>query len=159
MSFLGTGADLATDLLILAEVLISLLVLFGVIAIKKGRAVGRHRLFMLSTLVLNAIFLVAFLIQDLVKGSNVVARSSAPAHVFWPLLGVHLTIAVSALAIAVASWLIARKGMVRSAGGALDLSPDVRIRHRRVSKYYPWLWGSTLATGLLLYGVVYVFYG
>ena len=81
----------------------------------------------------------------------------APLSVFVPLLTIHLIIAVTALGVAVASWLIARKGIVPTAMG-IDLKPEVRVRHRRVSKYYPYLWASTLATGLLLYYVVYVVY-
>lgn len=157
MGLLGTGADLASDLLILAEILISVLVFLGVVLIRRRRRVGAHRKVMLTTLALNAFFLAGFLIQDAVRQSNVVERSAAPAAVFWPLLTVHLVIAVSALGVAVASWRIARRGMVTTETG-IDLVPEVRRRHRRVSRYYPWLWGSTLATGLLLYYVLYVVY-
>ena len=159
MGVLGTAADLATDVLILAEIAISLLVLLGVLTIRRNRQrVGAHRAYMLWVLGLNAFFLAGFLVQDLVRSSNVVERSTAPAAVFWPLLGVHLAIAVSALGVAIASWLIARKGLLRRPDGGWDLAPDVRIRHRRVSRYYPWLWALTLATGLLLYGVLYIAY-
>jgi uncharacterized membrane protein YozB (DUF420 family) len=155
---LGTGADIASDLLILSEIAISLLVLLGVWTIRRDRKkVGRHRGFMLWVLGLNALFLTGFLVQDAIRSSNVVERSSAPLGVFVPLLSVHLMIAVSALSVAVVSWRIARKGLVRTETG-WDLTPEIRVRHRRVSRYYPWLWGLTLATGLLLYGVLYVVY-
>lgn len=158
MGVLGTPADIATDLLILAEVLISALVLIGVVFIRKDRSrVGRHRAVMLWVLGLNAVFLAGFLIQDLVRQSSVIERSKAPAHVFWPLLGVHLVIAVSALGVAIASWIIARRGLRRTDAG-WELPPAVRLRHRRVSRFYPWLWGFTLGTGLLLYGTLYWVY-
>lgn len=157
MGLLGTGAGIASDLLILSEIAISVLVLAGVLAIRRGRRVGRHRRLMLTTLALNAVFLTGFLVQDALRSSNVVQRSTAPPTVFWPLLSIHLVIAVSALATAVVAWRIARRGIVRTSAG-IDLRPDVRARHTRVSRWYPWLWGSTLATGLLLYGVLYVAY-
>lgn len=154
---MGDAADLATNLLILAEILITVLVFVGVRYIRRGRRVGRHRRTMLWSLGLNALFLAGFLIQDAIRSSNVILRSTAPALVFWPLLTVHLSIAVTALGIAIVSWRIARKGVVQTADG-IDLTPEVRARHRRVSRFYPPLWYSTLATGLLLYGVLYVVY-
>jgi len=158
VGLLRTGADIASDLLILSEIVISVLVFLGVWTIRRNRRkVGRHRGLMLWVLGLNAVFLAGFLIQDAIRSSNVVERSKAPLGVFVPLLSIHLMIAVSALSVAVVSWRIARKGLVRTATG-WDLTPEIRIRHRRVSRYYPWLWGFTLGTGLLLYGVLYVVY-
>lgn len=158
MAILGTDADLASDVLILAEIAISVLVLAGVVTIRRNRKrVRPHRAYMLWVLGLNAFFLAGFLIQDIARSSNVTERSTAPASVFWPLLAVHLAIAVSALGVAIASWLIARKGIVRTPEG-MDLVPEVRARHRRVSRYYPWLWAMTLVTGLLLYGVLYILF-
>jgi len=160
MSILGTSADVASDLLILSEVVISLLVLLGVVQIRRDRrkAVGRHRAFMLWVLGLNAVFLAGFLVQDALKTETVLQRSTAPLGVFVTVLSVHLMIAVSALSVAIVSWRIAAKGAFRNADGHWDLTPDVRVRHRRVSRFYPWLWGMTLATGLVLYSVLYVLY-
>lgn len=158
MALLGTHADVASDLLILSEIAISLLVLVGVLTIRRDRRrVRRHRGLMLWVLGLNAVFLLGFLVQDAVRSSNVVVRSRAPLGVFVPLLSVHLMVAVSALSVAVVSWRIARRGLVRTPQG-YELLPEARLRHRRVSRYYPWLWGLTLGTGLLLYGVLYVVY-
>lgn len=160
MGLLGTDAGIFSDLLILAEILISVLVLAGVVLIKRGRRVGVHRRVMLWTLGLNAFFLSGFLVQDAVQSQTVLSEERglrAPLGVFVPLLAVHLAIAVAALGVAVASWRIARKGIVVTANG-IDLAPDVRARHTRVSRFYPYLWGATLATGLLLYYVIYVVY-
>lgn len=158
MAILGTGADLASDVLILSEIVISLLVFAGVLAIRRNRArPARHRVYMLWVLGLNAFFLIGFLIQDALKAETVVQRSTAPLNVFVPLLVFHLMIAVSAMTVAVVSWRIAVKGLVRGPNG-IDLTPEARVRHRRVSRFYPWLWAATLATGLLLYGVLYVVY-
>jgi uncharacterized membrane protein YozB (DUF420 family) len=158
VGLLGTAADVATDLLLAGMVVISALVLAGVRLIRRDRRrnVRRHRSLMLWVLTLNGIFLSGFVVQDVARSSNVVLRSAAPPAVFWPLLAVHVAVAVSALGLAIASWRIARRGLVRGPEGGWDLTPDVRARHRRVSRYYPWLWGLTLATGLLLYAVLYV---
>lgn len=153
MGILGTGADLASDVLILGEVVVSLLVWWGVRSIRHGRHVGRHRRLMLSVLLLNAILLASFLYVDVARSETVLARGRSTA--FYVALGIHLPIAVSALTIAVISWLIARKGIVPK-GDTIDLEPSVRARHIRVSRWYPWLWGATLATGLLLYASIYV---
>lgn len=155
MGLMGTAADLATDILILAEIAITVLVILGVRKVRRRRNVSAHRRLMLATLILNAVFLAGFLVADAIKSSNVVLRNPAPAYVFWPLLSIHLAIAVSALAVAVISWRIARAGIVET-GAGIDLSPEAKVRHRRVSRHYPWLWYSTLVTGLMLYGVVYV---
>lgn len=157
MGLLGTAADWATDVLILAEIVITVLVILGVRFIRRGRRVSTHRKIMLSTLILNAVFLAGFLVADAIKAETVLDRNPAPAYVFWPMLGVHLAIAVSALGVAIVSWRIARKGVIHTDHG-MDLSPEVKVRHRRVSRHYPWLWYSTLATGLMLYGVVYLLY-
>lgn len=158
VGILGSGADLATDLLILAEIAISVLVLCGILLIRRGRRVSRHRLVMLSSLALNAVFLVAFLVQDILRASNVAERAtSVPGIVFWPMLGVHLAIAVTALGVAIWAWRVAAPATVGS-GTTLDLAPAARSRHRAIARYYPWLWAFTLVTGLLLYAIVYVAY-
>lgn len=159
-ALLGTDASVFSDLLILAEILISALVLTGFLLIKRGRRVSKHRLVMLWTLGLNAFFLVGFLVQDAIRSQTVLSGERglrAPLSVFVPLLSIHLMIAVSAVSVAVVSWRIARRGIIQTPTG-IDLVPDVRVRHRRVSKYYPYLWAATLATGLLLYYVIYVVY-
>ncbi len=159
MGILGTDADWASDVLILSEIVISLLVLIGVVFIRRDRRrVRRHRAVMLWVLALNAFFLSGFLVQDIVRQSSTIERSAFVQDkpwLFWSMLGVHLAIAISAIGVAIASWLIARKGVVQGEHG-MELRPEVRSRHRRVSRYYPWLWASTLVTGLLLYSVLYL---
>lgn len=165
-NLLGTDANVFSDLLILAEILISVLVLVGFVVIRRARRgqrharVRAHRRVMLWTLGLNAFFLSGFLIQDAIRSQTVLSEERglrAPLIVFVPLLVVHLAIAVTALGVAFIAWRIARKGIVTKEDG-IDLDPEVRRRHTRVSRYYPYLWAATLATGLLLYYVVYVVY-
>jgi uncharacterized membrane protein YozB (DUF420 family) len=158
MGLFGTGADVWSDLLLLVEVAITAAVLVGIVLIRRGR-IKHHRLVMLSTLAVNAVFLIAFLIQDAVAASNTAARGiSAPGIVFWPTLVVHLAFAFTAFAIAVAAWRIARRGHSVTPEGRHVVDGQTRRRHRAIARYYPWLWGATLVTGLLLYNVVYVFY-
>ena len=159
MALFGTDAGLPTDLLILGEIVISVLVYLGVRRIRRNE-VHAHRTLMLTTLGLNAFLLVSFLITDVIKATNTIERGlTAPLWVFIPLLAVHLTIAVTALTIAILSWRIARQGTVRDGQGiVITVTPQVRERHRRVSRHYPRLWYATLATGLILYVVLYVLY-
>lgn len=159
MALFGTDAGLPSDLLILGEIVITFLVYLGVRRIRRNE-VSAHRTLMLTTLGLNAFLLVTFLITDIVKATNTIERGlTAPLWVFIPLLAVHLTIAISALTVAIVSWRIARRGTVRDRHGiVVTVTPYIRARHRRISRYYPRLWYSTLATGLLLYVALYVLY-
>lgn len=155
MSFHTTTTP--TQVLLLGEMGITVLVYLGVRAIRQRR-VHSHRLLMLWSLGLNLLLLASFVVVDLARASNTVKRgATAPLWVFFPLLLVHLTIAVSALTIAIISWRIARRGVLRDAGDrVVDLEAEVRRRHRRVSRFYPNLWYATLATGLLLYFALYI---
>ncbi|HLE46738.1 MAG TPA: DUF420 domain-containing protein [Candidatus Thermoplasmatota archaeon] len=159
MALFGTNAGLPTDILILGEIVITVLVYLGVRKIKKNDVNG-HRTIMLTTLGLNAVLLVSFLITDIVKATNTIERGlTAPLWVFIPLLVVHLTIAITALTVAIVSWQIVRKGVVRDRDGhVLTVTGRVRAQHRRISRFYPNLWYSTLATGLILYVVLYLLY-
>ena len=158
VGFLGTSADLWSDLLILVEVLITGAVWMGLRAIRANE-IRRHRSIMLFTLAANAAFLVAFLIQDAIALRTTLDRGvHAPGYVFWPVLAIHLAFAFSSFGVAVVGWRIARKGYSVTPEGRGHVEPDVRKRHRGVARFYPWLWGATLVTGLLLYAVVYVFY-
>lgn len=158
MALFGTDADLASDVLVLVEILITAAVVAGVLLIRRGR-IKHHRLVMLSTLAANAVFLVGFLILDAVKATTTLERGvDAPAAVFWTTLGVHLAFAFTSFGIAVAAWRIARRGHAVQPDGTHTVAGDVRRKHRAIARYYPYLWGATLVTGLLLYNVVYVFY-
>jgi putative membrane protein len=159
VGFLGTGAGAASDVLILGEIVITVLVYLGVRKIRRNQVSG-HRTIMLTSLALNLLLLASFLVVDIIKTSNTIERGlRAPLWVFIPLLVIHLSIAVTALTIAIRSWLIARTGVIRDGQGAVvNVTPEVRAKHRRISRYYPRLWYSTLGTGLLLYLTIYVFY-
>lgn len=146
-----------TQILLLGEIGITVLVWLGVKAIKRND-VHKHRTLMLWSLGLNLILLASFVVVDLMRASNTVERGlTAPLWVFIPMLLIHLSIAISALTIAIVSWRIARKGVIRDSDNqVVDLDPAVRIKHRRISKFYPNLWYATLVTGLLLYVALYL---
>jgi uncharacterized membrane protein YozB (DUF420 family) len=156
----GTEAGIASDILIGGEVILTILVYLGVRSIRRDRAghVSNHRTLMLTVLAFNLVLLLFFVVMDLIKASNTVERGlTAPLWIFVPLLIIHLFIAISALTIAIRAWLIARKGVVRDGKGkVVSVTPDVRIAHRRISRYYPPMWYATLTTGLILYLVLYV---
>lgn len=146
-----------TQALLLGEIIITFLVVLGLRAIRK-KQIHRHRLLMLWSLGLNLFALASFVVVDVIRASNTVERGlTAPLYVFLPLLTIHLTIAITALTIAVLSWRIARQGIQRDAEGrVVDVDPAIRAKHRRISRFYPRLWYATLATGLLLYAVLYI---
>ena len=146
-----------TQILLAGEILTTVLVFLGVRAIRR-KDVTRHRVLMLWSLALNLILLASFVVVDVIRTSTTLERGlTTPLYVFIPMLAIHLAIAISALTLAVWSWLIARKAVIRDAEGrVVDLPPEVRVRHRRVSKYFPNLWYATLATGLLLFAVLYI---
>ena len=156
MGLWTTVANAASSLLIAGELVITLLVFLGVRAIRRGRRVARHRALMLWSLGLNAVFLAAFLVSDVLKQQSVLTRGKvANPALFFTVLGIHLVIASSALAVAIVAWWRTRGHRIQTPQGDLDLEPAARARHRRISRWYPWLWGFTLATGLALFGVVY----
>lgn len=157
MAFFQSWSELPSDLLIVGEIAVTTLVVLGVRSIRRNQ-VARHRLLMLSALITNLVVLAGFLIVDVLRASTTVSRATGPRlALFWPLLGIHLIIAVSALTIALRAWWIARKGVVRDGQGAVvNVTPDVRRSHRAVSRYYPSLWYATFGTGLLLYAVLYL---
>jgi uncharacterized membrane protein YozB (DUF420 family) len=158
MALLGTSSDWATDILLIVELAISALILVGILKIRANR-VRHHRAIMLSTLAINAVFLVGFLVVDAIKATTTLDRGiNAPPLVFWPTLGVHLALAFSSFTIAIIAWRVARKGYQRREDAEDHVAADVRAAHRRIAIYYPWLWGGTLITGILLFNVVYVFY-
>ena len=156
MGILGTDADIATDVLILGEIIITVLVVYGVRLIRRNH-VHRHRTVMLTGLAFNLVLLASFVVTDIIKFTNTVERGTdAPIWVFIPLLVIHVSIAIGALTLAIVSWRIARRGTVHDGHGrVVNLTPAVREAHRRVSRYYPTVWYATLATGLLLYAVLY----
>lgn len=157
MGFLGTRADAFTDGLIVGEIAVTALVFTGVRLIRRNH-VAQHRLTMLGMLTLNLLILATFLVKDVFRGSNVIERAgtSTPLYVYVPLLVVHLMLAVTALALSIWAWRIARRGVLRDgAGRVINVTPEVRRAHRRISRWFPRLWYPTLATGLLFYFVVY----
>jgi putative membrane protein len=146
-----------TQVLLLGEIATTVLVFLGVRAIR-AKAVHRHRTLMLWSLGLNLGLLASFLVVDVIRASNTVQRGlTAPLYVFLPMLAIHLAIAISALTLAIWAWRIARTGVQRDGNDrVVDLHPEIRARHRKISKYYPALWYATLLTGLLLYAVLYI---
>lgn len=146
-----------TQVLLLGEIATTVLVYLGVRAIRKN-AVHRHRLLMLWSLGLNLVLLASFLVVDAIRASNTIERGlTAPLYVFIPMLVIHLSIAITALTLAIMAWRIGRQGVMRDAEGRVtDLSPEVRVKHRRIAKYYPNLWYATLVTGLFLYAALYL---
>lgn len=160
MGFLGTRADAFTDGLIVGEIVVTALVFTGVRLIRRNH-VAQHRLTMLGMLALNLLILTTFLVKDVFARSTVLERAAtaAPLFVYVPLLVVHLLLAVTALALSIWAWSIARRGVVRDGiGRVFNVTPEVRRAHRRIAHWFPRFWYSTLATGLLFYVVVYVVY-
>ena len=146
-----------TQVLLVGEIATTVLVYLGVRAIRRN-AVHRHRLLMLWSLGLNLVLLASFLVVDAIRASNTIERGlTTPLYVFIPMLVIHLGIAITALTLAIMAWRIGRKGVIRDAENhVIDLAPEIRIKHRRIAKYYPSLWYATLATGLLLYAALYL---
>jgi uncharacterized membrane protein YozB (DUF420 family) len=159
MGFLGTGASVWSDALLMVEGAITVGIVVGILLIRRGR-IKHHRAVMLGTLAVNAVFLVAFLVQDAVAATTTVERGlSAPMGVFVPVLVVHLAFAFSSFGVAIVAWRRAGTGHHVGADGVHTVTAAARRFHKRVARFYPWLWGATLVTGILLYNVVYVFYG
>lgn len=160
MGLFGTDAGFASDILIGGEIILTVLVILGVRVIRKDRTanVATHRRLMLTVLGFNLVLLVFFVIVDLIKASSTIERGTrAPLWVFVPLLLIHLAIAITSLVLAFRAWLSARRGVVRDGNGVVvNVTPDVRVAHRRIARYYPPMWYATLATGLVLYVTLYL---
>lgn len=146
-----------TQVLLLGEIATTVLVYLGVRAIR-ANAVHRHRLLMLWSLGLNLVLLASFLVVDAIRASNTIERGlTTPLYVFIPMLVIHLSIAITALTLAIMAWRIGRKGVIRDANNRVtDLTPKIRLKHKRIAKFYPNLWYATLITGLLLYAALYL---
>jgi putative membrane protein len=121
----------------------------GVRAIRRGD-VARHRRAMLATTGLFAFFLVAYLYRVALEGPTAFTGPDVVAQFFYyPLLAVHILLAVLAVPLVIYVLLLALTHSVAEL-------PETR--HPRVGRVAATLWLVSFALGVIVYLMLYVVY-
>lgn len=121
----------------------------GVRAIRRGD-VARHRRAMLATTGLFALFLVAYLYRVALEGPTTFTGPDVVAQfLYYPLLAVHILLAVLAVPLVIYVLLLALTHSVAEL-------PETR--HPQVGRVAATLWLVSFALGVLVYLMLYVVY-
>jgi len=121
----------------------------GVRAIRRGN-VERHRRAMLSTTALFAAFLVAYLYRVALEGPTEFGGPAAVEQfIYFPLLGVHILLAVVCVPLVIYVLLLALTHPV---------SELRETRHPQVGRVAAALWLLSFALGTVVYLLLYVVY-
>jgi putative membrane protein len=119
-------------------------VLLGYRAVKR-RDLVVHKRFMLSAFVLSAIFLASYLTRIVLFGNTKFPGTGAPRYAYFALLISHV-----GLALVIAPFVIYT---------VVQGLRDQREKHRNVARKVLPVWLYVLATGVLVYLVLYHFAG
>jgi len=122
-------------------------IVVGVRAVRRGN-IARHRQAMLSTTALFAVFLVAYLYRVALEGPTDFAGPGAVEQfVYYPLLGVHILLAVVCVPLVIYTLLLALTHSVAEL-------PDTR--HPTVGRVAAALWLVSFVLGTVVYLLLYV---
>lgn len=121
----------------------------GVRAIRRGD-VARHRLFMLGSFALFALFLALYLYRVAVLGpSEFPGPDAVRTYVYLPILVVHVALAVVCLPFVFQALLLA---------ATRPVSALYETSHRRVGRVAAALWLVSFSMGIVIYALLYVLY-
>jgi len=122
-------------------------ILVGVRAIRRGD-VARHRQAMLASTGLFALFLVAYLYRVALEGPTAFAGPAVvEQYVYYPVLGVHILLAVVCVPLVIDALLLAATHSVTEL-------PETR--HPTVGRVAATLWLVSFALGTVVYLLLYV---
>ncbi len=119
----------------------ALLLVYGVLAIRKGREV-RHRYSMVGALASSACFLVGYMIYHYFCGDTPYAGADAWRVSYFVLLGSHIILSIVALPLVLATAFFALSGR--------------RKQHRRLARYTLPIWLYVSVSGVGVYLVLHV---
>jgi putative membrane protein len=124
-------------------------IVVGVRAIRRGD-VARHRRAMLATTALFATFLVAYLYRVALEGpTDFGGPSAVEQYVYFPLLGIHILLAVVCVPLVIYVLLLALTHSVAEL-------PETR--HPQVGRVAAALWLVSFVLGTVVYLLLYVVY-
>jgi len=124
-------------------------IVVGVRAIRRGN-VARHRRAMLVTTALFATFLVAYLYRVALKGpTDFGGPSAVEQFLYFPLLGIHILLAIVAVPLVIYVLLLALSHPVAEL-------PETR--HPQVGRVAAALWLVSFVLGTVVYLLLYVVY-
>ena len=124
-------------------------IVVGVRAIRRGD-VTRHRRAMLATTGLFAVFLVAYLYRVALEGPTSFAGPAVVERfLYYPLLGVHILLAVVCVPLVIYTLLLAATHTVREL-------PETR--HPTVGRVAATLWLVSFVLGTAVYALLYLVY-
>lgn len=119
----------------------------GVRAIRDGN-VARHRLLMLVSFGLFVTFLVLYLYKVTLEGpTSFTGPSTIETVVYYPILGIHISLAIVCLPLLF---------YVLSLAYAYPVATIPETNHRRVGRIAAGLWLVTFALGVVVYLMLYV---
>lgn len=117
--------------------------------IKKG-AVGKHRIAMITSFILFAVFLTLYLYRVILVGPT---HFSGPAmvetYLYLPLLAIHILLAIVCVPLLYYVLLLAVTRPV---------SEIYATNHRRVARIAAPLWLTTFTLGVVVYALLYIVY-
>lgn len=121
----------------------------GIRAIRRGN-VERHRLLMLASFGLFALFLVFYLYRVAVLGpSEFPGPATVRTFVYLPILVVHIALAVLCIPFVFYALLLA---------GTRPIADIYETRHRLVGRIAATLWLVSFAMGIVIYALLYLIY-
>ncbi|HSM56070.1 MAG TPA: plastocyanin/azurin family copper-binding protein [Candidatus Sulfomarinibacteraceae bacterium] len=142
--FLGTGAPFGADLALVAEIVLFLLLIVGIVAQRRGRF-RLHDWIQTPVVLLNLALIVAIMITSFRQQQVASTLPTRPTDPYYLVVGIHAVLGLAAMGLAIYCLLAGHKILPRKIG---------RLRY--------WMWGTfgvwTLAVlaGVATYGVWYL---
>ena len=158
MGIFGTTAALFSDFSLLLEAVIFGAFLFGWSQAKKKLTL-RHRRIMGSALILNILFVGAYMIRSLLKegGAGFLGPESIRSFVYLPTVIVHGIASILAFILAGAAFYYGKTHTTQKKSPVFK-SKEERNKHRIIGLFAISTWGLSFITGLFVYILLYVAY-
>jgi putative membrane protein len=157
MGFLGTDAGHISDIILIVEILITILVVLGYIYARAKKGNLHHQL-MLYASILNVTFIVAYMVKNLVEGTTSFSGpESVRMTVYLPVVIIHGIVAIIVIILLIITIITGFK-FRKKTDGDMKLDESGGKKHSISGKIYIPLWFITVITGIIVYCFLYVIY-
>ncbi len=123
---------------------VSFLLLLGGFWAIRGKRIPVHRAFMLAAVGTSILFLISYVIYHVEVGSVAFRGNGVYRPLYFTILITHIILAISLVPLVIIT-------VLRALRGQID-------RHRRIARWTLPIWLYVSITGVVIYGMVFVWY-
>jgi putative membrane protein len=163
MGFLGTAAGFVSDLILVIEIVITILVILGYVYARQKKVKMHHRI-MLYASILNVIFIVAYMLKSIIEGSTEFSGpDSVYRSIYLPVVITHGLVAVIVIVLLIVTVISGfmtmknKQNQSQSEDNVGESASRSKLHARSGLIYIP-LWILTIVTGIIVYLYLYVIY-